>query len=152
MRFTSRHLSWFFSCRDHFLPGNTSSRPRTAERGRASLDNCQIELNEAGKSWDSGNWAVKLFEFPLSSCNGTDDALNREARPEINGRDGHQAGLDNITTEKIDPLSDISRQNFLASFDSSTRLGVNFSAEFGDLMLILNYWLPAVEDVQGFPW
>ncbi|EON61051.1 hypothetical protein W97_00262 [Coniosporium apollinis CBS 100218] len=52
--------------------------PAAAEIGRASLDNCQIVLNEARESWDPGNWAMRIFEFLLSSSGGTDDAQNRQ--------------------------------------------------------------------------
>lgn len=142
----------FFLAAIIFYRATRHADPETREKGRASLDNCQIVLNEAGESWDSGNWAVKLFEFLLSSGNETDDPLNPVNRPETNGHNAQHGGLASVTADNIDPLSDISRQRFLRSVDAGTGLAASFSAEFGDLMLMPNYWLPAVEDVQGFPW
>jgi hypothetical protein len=38
---------------------------------RASLDNCQMLLNEIRGSWDPAHWVLRIFDFLLSSAAGT---------------------------------------------------------------------------------
>lgn len=44
--------------------------PLVAQMARASLDNCQMLLNEVRDSWDPAHWALRIFDFLLSSSNG----------------------------------------------------------------------------------
>lgn len=48
---------------------------------RACFDNCQMVLNEAQDFWDPGKWAMRLFDFLLSSGDS-------------NGRESHNAAAD----------------------------------------------------------
>ena len=43
--------------------------PLVAQMARASLDNCQMLLNEVRDSWDPAHWALRIFDFLLSNWN-----------------------------------------------------------------------------------
>lgn len=119
--------------------------PFAAELGRASLDNCQIVLNEARESWDSGNWAMRIFEFLLSGSSGTHDAQNRVSRQDIDTNDRMPTTSDAAATESVYPPLADQRDNILHSFDWNAELDVNAVGGFEDFMLLPNYWLSASE-------
>ncbi|KAG7416855.1 hypothetical protein Forpe1208_v003674 [Fusarium oxysporum f. sp. rapae] len=124
--------------------------PAITEKCLASLDNCQIVLNEARESWDSGNWATKLFEFLLSTSNETDDAHDADTQQGTGAHTGMQTSLKAAAVGNDYPIIDFTSQSILPSFDASTRLDENVSFELGDLLLMPNLWLPGADELQTF--
>lgn len=46
----------------------------TSQMARASLDNCQLLLNEVREAWDPAHWVMRIIDFLLSNCDaGGDD-------------------------------------------------------------------------------
>ncbi|KAM5517558.1 hypothetical protein FOXYSP1_04510 [Fusarium oxysporum f. sp. phaseoli] len=140
----------FFLAGIIFYRQASQPNPAIAEKCLASLDNCQIVLNEARESWDSGNWATKLFEFLLSTSNETDDAHHTKAQQEPGAHAGIQTSLNTATVGNDHPMIDFTSQSILPSFDASTRLDENVSFELGDLLLMPNLWLPEADELQTF--
>jgi hypothetical protein len=84
------------------------SDTHSAEKARASLDNCLIVLNQTADLWDLGSWAVKLFEFLASSFDDTEGNLNPVSQQEIDGPDNLQpATSEGISESFISPLPDL---------------------------------------------
>ena len=126
------------------------SDANSAEKARASLDNCLIVLNQAADFWDPGNWAVKLFEFLASSSDNTEGNSNPVSQQEINGFDNLQPATNERVSESFNSqLADL-QQTMYAPFDTGTIFDANIPTELGDFMLMPNFWLPSAEDAQMF--
>lgn len=54
-----------------------SAEPVVAQMARASLDNCQMLLNEVRDSWDPAHWALRIFDFLLSRTNVDADKVGQ---------------------------------------------------------------------------
>lgn len=119
--------------------------PASAEVGRASLDNCQIVLNEARESWDPGNWAMHIFEFLLSGPSATDNAQNRMSRQEIDANDELPTPSNAAATETVYPPFSDQGQNLLPAFDWNIALDSNIAGGYQDFMLLSNCWQAAEE-------
>jgi hypothetical protein len=123
----------------------------SAEKARASLDNCLIVLNQAADFWDPGSWAVKLFEFLSSSSDDKGGISSSVSQQEIDGSDRLQPATNEVVSESFNsPLADL-QQTMYAPFDTGTIFDANVPAGLGDIMLMPNFWLPSAEDPQMFP-
>ncbi|KAF5615255.1 fungal specific transcription factor [Fusarium sp. NRRL 25303] len=140
----------FFLAGIIFYRQASQHNPAIAENCLASLDNCQIVLNEARESWDSGNWATKLFEFLLSTSNETDEAHDAEAQQATGAHTGMQTSLNTAAAGINYPMIDLPSQSILPSIDASTRFDESGPFELGDLLLMPNLWLPEDDELQTF--
>jgi hypothetical protein len=124
--------------------------PAVAEVGQASLDNCQIVLNEARESWDPWNWAMRIFEFLLSSSSiSTGDTQNRVSRQGIDVNDELPTVSCTAATETVHlPLTD-QLNTFIPSLDWNAAFDANGTDHLEDFMLLPNCWLSAAEDWQN---
>ncbi|KAJ5439080.1 uncharacterized protein N7458_010078 [Penicillium daleae] len=123
----------------------------SAEKTRASLDNCLIVLNHAADFWDPANWAVKLFDFLSSSSHDTGGNSRPVSQEELDVPDKLLPATDEVGSGSFNsPMLDVLQTTY-APFDTSTIFDANIPEGLGDIMLMPNFWLPAAEDLQMFP-
>ncbi|KAJ5678555.1 uncharacterized protein N7477_004188 [Penicillium maclennaniae] len=123
----------------------------SAEKARASLDNCLIVLNQAADFWDPGSWAVKLFEFLSSSSDDKEEISHPVSQQEIDEPDELQPATNEVVSESFNsPLVDL-QQNLYVPFDTGTIFDANVPVGLRDIMLMPNFWLPSAEEPQIFP-
>lgn len=67
---------------------------------RACFDNCQMVLNEAQGSWDPGKWAMRLFDFLLSSRDS-------------NGGKADDAGVETSQREDYNSVSTLDSSSYV---------------------------------------
>jgi len=111
----------------------------SAQKARASLDNCLILLHQAADFWDPGSWAVKLFNFLSSSSDDTGGIPNTASEQEIYGPDTLQPDTHEVVSESFSlPLADL-QQSMYAPTDTGTIFDMNVPAGLGDIMLMPNF-------------
>ena len=105
-------------------------------------------LNHAADFWDAAKWAVKLFEFLYSSSNDTGRSSKPVSQEEL---DGPPPATDGVVSGSLNsPMFDV-QKNKHAPFDTGTFFDAKVPEELGDITLMPNFWLLAVEDLQIFP-
>ena len=111
-------------------------------------------LNEARECRDPSNWAMKLFDFLLSSCNDTGDSSDRQLCQKnfSSAWEGLSTSMDPAPMGSMGhlPLGDPNYEQEGSNAPVDAPFDVSFLSDLGDYMSMPSYWLPTVEELQRY--
>jgi len=135
----------FFVAGIVFYRQHRHSDTMQSQMARASLDLCQMLLNEVRDSWDSAPWALRIFDFLQSNSSASnaseDETSSKNCEQAISG----STALTYSNPVQLMPsCSNGSMQDdggYLHPVDwSSPNLGL--TGNFNDLLLMPNFYMP----------
>lgn len=119
-----------------------------AQLGRAALDNCQMIMNEARERWDAAQWAMRIFEFLLSSSNKAE--ANAEAAA---WKPSSESEMTPSMLDSLNAMADaetcnnmLSNNDMLHSIDLDSPQHQSMMQFSNDFMLLPNYFMTIPKD------
>lgn len=121
--------------------------PLKAQMARASLDNCQMLLNEVRDSWDPAYWILRIFDFLVSNLSSNGGSEEEPGQADLGEVGANLGGADNMPTHSEPMLSDWGgmqhSSNVLHSVDWESP-DHDPTGNFDDLLCMPNFFMPSL--------
>jgi hypothetical protein len=106
---------------------------------RASLDTCQMVMNEARERWDPAPWAMRIFDFLLSGTNNLKSTSALNLQDGSGGSDMPPIGDDEMNTDNTVPTA-MPNDDALHSIDFDSPEFEDMNKTFDDFLLMPSYF------------